>query len=118
MKFKTLFCLKNSRETHCSRKEKDSPKEKGHGGKIPELGINSKHTMAVGDNEEFKGHGGSALHGVLVAAYRAEAAMAAERNKLEFAAVRVAVRDAGKGRASTVKHFINIFHFCIFGMGV
>ena len=31
---------------------------------IPELFVNGKNTMAVGNIDEFKGHGGSALHGV------------------------------------------------------
>lgn len=31
---------------------------------IPELPINGKNTMPVGNIDQFKGHGGSALHGI------------------------------------------------------
>ena len=37
--------------------------------------------MTVGDIDQLKGHGRSALHGVEIATGRAEAAVAAERNK-------------------------------------
>lgn len=50
--------------------------------KLPEVVINGKNTMPVGDIDQFKRHGGSALHGVEIPAGRAETAMAAERNKL------------------------------------
>ncbi len=50
--------------------------------KLPELFINGKNTMTVGDNDQLKGHGGSALHGVEIPTGRAETAVAAERNKL------------------------------------
>lgn len=49
--------------------------------KLPELFINGKNTMTVGDIDQLKGHGRSALHGVEIATGRAEAAVAAERNK-------------------------------------
>ena len=49
--------------------------------KLPELFINGKNTMTVGDIDQLKGHGGSALHGVEIPTGRAEAAVAAERNK-------------------------------------
>ena len=49
--------------------------------KPPELFINGKNTMTVGDIDQLKGHGRSALHGVEIPTGRAEAAVAAERNK-------------------------------------
>ena len=49
--------------------------------KLSQIFVNGKNTMAVGDIDQFKGHGGSALHGVEIPAGRAEAAVAAERNK-------------------------------------
>lgn len=49
--------------------------------KLPELFINGKNTMTVGDIDQLKGHGRSALHGVEIPTGRAEAAVAAERNK-------------------------------------
>lgn len=48
---------------------------------IPKLIINGKNTMPVSDIDEFKGHRGSALHGIEVPTGRAETAMAAERDK-------------------------------------
>ena len=50
--------------------------------KIPELRINGKNTMSVRDIDQFKGHRGSALHGVEIPAGRTETAVAAERDKL------------------------------------
>ena len=49
--------------------------------KLPELFINGKNTMTVGDIDQLKGHGRSALHGVEIPTGRAETAVAAERNK-------------------------------------
>ena len=49
--------------------------------KLPELFINGKNTMTVGDIDQLKGYGRSALHGVEIPTGRAEAAVAAERNK-------------------------------------
>ena len=49
--------------------------------KLPGLPINGEDAMAVGGIYELKGHGGSAPHGVQVAAGRAETAVAAERDK-------------------------------------
>ncbi len=49
--------------------------------KLSQVFVNSKNTMAVGHIDQLKGHRGSALHGVEIPAGRAEAAVAAERNK-------------------------------------
>ena len=43
--------------------------------------INGEDAVAVWDIDQFKGHRGSTLHGIEISAGRAEAAMAAERNK-------------------------------------
>ena len=45
---------------------------------IAELFINGKNTVAVGDIDKFKGHRGSAPHGVEISTGRAETAVAAE----------------------------------------
>lgn len=50
--------------------------------KIPELFIDGEDTVAVMNIYQFKGHRGSALHGVEIPAGRAETAMAAEGDKL------------------------------------
>lgn len=50
--------------------------------KIPELFIDGEDTVAVLNIYQFKGHRGSALHGVEIPAGRAETAMAAEGDKL------------------------------------
>ena len=84
--------------------------------KIAELGIDGEYTMTVGGIDEFERHGGSAFHGVFIAAGRAEAAVTAERDEFQFSAVRTAVRSAAKGRIATVYHLIDIFHLSIPGV--
>lgn len=78
--------------------------------KIPELFINGKNTMTVGDIDQFKGHGGSALHGIKVATGRTEAAVAAERDEFQLSTVRTAVHGTAKGRVTTVDHFIHVLY--------
>lgn len=78
--------------------------------KIPELLINGKNTMPVGNIEQFKGHRGSALHGIKVAAGRTEAAVASERDEFQLSTVRTAVHGTAKGRVTTVNHFIYVFN--------
>lgn len=77
---------------------------------IPELFVNGKDTVAVGDIDQFKGHGSSALHGVKISAGRAETAMAAEGNKLELSAVRAAIHGTAERRITAVDHFIYVFY--------
>ena len=78
--------------------------------KAPELGINGKNTMPVGNTDQFKGHRDSALHGIKVAAGRTEAAVAAERNEFHFSAVRTAIHGPAKRRVTTVDHFIHVLY--------
>ena len=84
--------------------------------KLPKVFVNSKNTMTVGDIDEFKGHGCSALHGVEISAGRAEAAVAAEGNKFEFSAVGTAIHGPAKGWVTAVDHFFNIFDDRVTGM--
>lgn len=49
---------------------------------MPKLLINGKDAVVVGNIDKLKGHRSSALHGVEIAAGRAETAVAAKRNKL------------------------------------
>ena len=78
--------------------------------KAPELGINGKNTMPMGNIGQFKGHRGSALHGIKVATGRTEAAVAAERDEFQLSAVRTAVHGTAKGGVATVDHFIYVFN--------
>ena len=78
--------------------------------KPPELFINGKNTMTVGDIEQLKGHGSSTLHCVEISAGRAEAAMAAKRNKFELSTEGTAIHSPTKGRVTTVDHFIHVFY--------
>lgn len=48
---------------------------------IPEIFVNGKNAMPVGNVDKFKGHGGSAFHGMFIAAGEAETAVATERDK-------------------------------------
>lgn len=50
--------------------------------KFAEIFINRKNTMPVGNVDQFKGHSGSAPHGIKISAGGAETAVAAEGNKL------------------------------------
>ena len=88
VKFMDLFCLKNMR----------------------------KNAVAVTDIYQFKGHTGSAFHGIFIPAGGAETAFAAERDKLEFSAVGTAIHGTAKGRIAAVYHFIDIFHLSFSGM--
>ena len=78
--------------------------------KPPELFINGKNTMTVGDIEQLKGHGSSTLHCVGISAGRAEAAMAAKRNKFELSTEGTAIHSPTKGRVTTVDHFIHVVY--------
>ena len=50
--------------------------------KLPEVFVDGENTMPVGDIDQFKGHRGSASHGIEIPAGRTETAMTAERDKL------------------------------------
>ena len=78
--------------------------------KIAELLIDSKNAVAVTDINQFKGHAGSAFHGIFNSAGGAETAVAAERNKFKLSAVRTAIHGTAIGRIAAVYHFIDIFH--------
>lgn len=78
--------------------------------------IDCEDAMAVCDIDQFKRHAGGAFHGIFIAAGRAEAAMTAEGNKLEFTAVRTAVHGTTKGWITAVNHLIDIFHLSFSGM--
>ena len=84
--------------------------------KIPELLINCKNAVAVTDIYQFKGHTGSAFHGIFIAAGGAETAFAAERDKLKLSAVGTAKHGTTKGRVAAVYHLIDIFHLSLSGM--
>ena len=84
--------------------------------KCPEIFIYSKNTMTMLSMNQFKGHTGSALHGIFVSTGRTEPAVTTERNKFKFATVWTGIHGAAEGRVTAVDHFINIFHLRISGM--
>lgn len=84
--------------------------------KVPELFIDCKNAVAVTGIYQFKGHTGSAFHGIFVAAGGAETAFAAERDKLKLSAVWTAIHGATKGGIAAVDHFFNIFDDRVTGM--
>ena len=59
---------------------------------------NGKDTMAVCTVNEFRSYGSRAFNGILVAAGRAEAAVAAKRSKLKKAAAGTGIHGTAKGR--------------------
>lgn len=77
---------------------------------IAELFINGEDTVAVWDIDKFKGHRGGALHGVEITAGRTEAAVAAERDEFQPAAVGTAVHGAAERGVTTVDHFIYVIN--------
>lgn len=77
--------------------------------KLPEALVNGKDAVPVGDINQLKGHRGSALHGVLIAAGRAETAVAAEGDKFEFTTGRAAVHSPAESRVATMDHLIDVF---------
>ena len=87
---------------------------------ISEMIINGKDTVTVLDIDELKGHTGSAFHGILVSAGRAETAVASEWDKFKLAAMGTTVHGTAKRWITTVDHLIDIFHLsrsrmkCIF----
>ena len=83
---------------------------------FPEIFVNGKDTMAVWDIYQFEGHSGSAFHGILGTAGRAETAVASERNKFKFSTMGTAIHGTAEGRIATVDHFIDVFHLRISGM--
>ena len=66
--------------------------------------------MTMGNVDQFKGHRGSALHGIKVSTGGTETAVAAERNEIELAAVGTAIHGTAKGRIAAVDHFIHVFN--------
>ena len=70
--------------------------------------INSKDTVSVRDIDELESHVGGTFHGILIAAGRAETAVAAERDEFKVAAFWTAVHSAAKRRVTTVNHLLDI----------
>ena len=94
-----------------ARKQRSVLKEK-----ITEIFINGEDTVSVLDVNQFKRHGGRAIHRILVTASRTETAVAEKRNELKFSAVWTAIHSATKRRITTVDHFFDIFHLRRSGM--
>ena len=65
--------------------------------KVPQLFINGKNTVSVGNMNEFKGHRGSTFHSIFIAARRTEAAVAAEGDKFKLPAMGAAIHGTAKG---------------------
>lgn len=78
--------------------------------KFAEIFINSKDTMPVGNVDQFKGHRGSALHGIKVSAGRTETAVAAEGDEFQPTVMRTAIHGTAKGGIAAVDHFIHVFN--------
>lgn len=68
------------------------------------------------DINQFKGHRGSAFHGIFIAAGGTETAVTAERDKFQLTAMRTAEHSTTKSWIATVDHLIDIFHLSISGM--
>lgn len=67
----------------------------------PEIFVDGKNAVAVSDIYQFKGHTGSAVHGIFIATGRTETAVTAERDKLKFPAMCAGIHCATKRRVAT-----------------
>lgn len=84
--------------------------------KLPELFIDCKNTVTVWDIDQFKGHTGSAFHGIFIAAGGTETAVAPERDEFQLSTVGTAVHCPTERRIAAVDHFIDIIDLSISGM--
>ena len=75
---------------------------------VAEVFIDGENTMPVSNINQFERHVGGTFHGILIAAGRAETAVAAERDELKVAAFWTAVHSAAKRRVTTVNHLLDI----------
>ena len=73
--------------------------------------INGKNTMAESNVNEFKSHGSSAFHRVLIAAGRAKTTVTAERDKFKIAAMITAIHGTAEGGVTTMDHFVHVFDY-------
>ena len=85
-------------------------------GKITEIFINREDAVSVLNVNQFKRHGGRAIHRILVTASRTETAVAAKRNELEVTAMGAAIHSTTKIRITTVYHLFDIFYLRRFVM--
>ena len=84
--------------------------------KIPEVFINGENTVAMFNIDEFKSHGGSALHTVFVTTRGTKTAVAVERDIFKVATVVAMIHGTAKGRIAAMDHLIDIFQFSVPGM--
>lgn len=72
--------------------------------------INGKNTMAMSNVNEFKSHGSSTFHRVLITTGGTKTAVTAERDKLEIAAMLTAIHGTAEGGVTTMDHFVHVFN--------
>ena len=78
---------------------------------MPELLIDGEDAVAVLAAEELEGHGGGAFLAVFDTTGRAEAALTAERDELQFTALGAGIHGSAEGRVAAVYHLIDVLHF-------
>lgn len=69
---------------------------------------NGEDAVAVCNIQKFKGHGSGTVNGVFCTAGGTETAVAAERNKFEFAAFVTTIHGTAERRVTAVEHPVNI----------
>ena len=69
--------------------------------KLPEIFINGKNTMTMLNVYQFKGHTGSAFHGIFISAGGTKAAVAAERNEFKLSTMGAGIHGTTKGWIAT-----------------
>lgn len=78
---------------------------------------NGEDEVSVLYVDNFKRHGGGTVNGVFIAAGRAEAAFATERDKLQVAALGASIHGTAIGRVTTMNHPVYVIHNRGTGMG-
>ncbi len=78
--------------------------------KMAEGFVNGEDKMPVGTVDQFKGHSGRPVVGILRATGRTEFGMTAKGDKFKIATMRAAIHGAAIGGISTVDYFFDVFH--------
>ena len=95
----TLNCLKKDR-----KKRTVFEKE------MSQFRINGEDTMTMLNIDDLKGHGGSAVDGILSSTGWTKSAMAAKRNKFKSSTFAATIHCATKRRVTAVDHALDIFN--------
>lgn len=72
--------------------------------------VDGKNTVSMLNVNDFKGHRGSAINGILGATGRTETAVATKRYKFKCATGRTTIHGTAEGGVTTINHTVNVFN--------